>query len=50
MGGMLMASVPQGSATNVLGCVAIGVAAINVFGGFTVSYRMLLMFKKEEKA
>ena len=48
LGGMLMASVPQGSATNVLGCVAIGVAAINVFGGFTVSYRMLLMFKKEK--
>ncbi|KAL7551680.1 hypothetical protein ACHAWF_014871 [Thalassiosira exigua] len=48
LGGMLMASVPQGSATNVLGCAAIGVAAINVFGGFAVSYRMLLMFKKEK--
>lgn len=49
LGGILMASTPTGSATNVLGCTAIAVAAINVFGGFAVSYRMLLMFKKEEK-
>uniref|UniRef100_A0A7R9WEA0 proton-translocating NAD(P)(+) transhydrogenase n=1 Tax=Pseudictyota dubia TaxID=2749911 RepID=A0A7R9WEA0_9STRA len=48
LGGMLMASLPRGSAANVLGCTAITVAAINVFGGFAVSYRMLLMFKKEE--
>jgi NAD(P) transhydrogenase alpha subunit len=49
LGGILMASTPTGSATNVLGCTAIAVAAINVFGGFAVSYRMLLMFKKEKK-
>lgn len=49
LGGILMVSTPQGSATSVLGCVATGVAAINVFGGFAVSYRMLLMFKKEKK-
>jgi len=42
-----MASHDSGSATNVLGCSAIAISAINVFGGFTVSYRMLLMFKKE---
>lgn len=47
LGGILMASNATGSATNVLGCVSIAIAAINVFGGFTVSYRMLLMFKKE---
>jgi len=46
LGGMLMCSVPQGTATNVLGCTAVAVAAINVFGGFAVSYRMLLMFRK----
>jgi len=44
-----MASTPTGSATNVLGCTAVAVAAINVFGGFAVSYRMLLMFKKEKQ-
>lgn len=49
LGGILMASTPKGSATNVLGLTAIAVAAINVFGGFAVSYRMLLMFKKEKQ-
>lgn len=44
-----MVSAPNGSPTSVLGCVAVAVAAINVFGGFAVSYRMLLMFKKEKK-
>lgn len=44
--GILMVSVDPGSATSWLGCVATAVASINVFGGFAVSYRMLLMFKK----
>ena len=48
LGGILMASEPSGSPTNVLACTSIAVAAINVVGGFAVSYRMLLMFKKEE--
>jgi len=43
LGGILMASTETGTPTNVL-----AVAAINVVGGFTVSYRMLLMFKKEK--
>lgn len=46
LGGILMVSTPRGSPTSVLGCVATAVAAINVFGGFGVSYRMLMMFKK----
>lgn len=49
LGGILMASHDSGSATNVLGCTAITISAINVCGGFAVSYRMLLMFKKEEE-
>jgi NAD(P) transhydrogenase len=48
LGGILMASADTGSPAGVLGVAAIGVAAINVFGGFAVSYRMLLMFKKEK--
>lgn len=48
LGGILMVSGTKGSVTSLLGCVATGVAAINVFGGFAVSYRMLLMFKKEK--
>ena len=46
LGGILMASTPSLSISNLLGCFAIAVAAINVFGGFAVSYRMLQMFKK----
>lgn len=49
LGGILMVSAPRGSPTGVLGCVATSVGAINVYGGFGVSYRMLLMFKKERK-
>jgi len=45
LGAISMASVPLLSITNILGCAAIGFAAINVFGGFAVSYRMLSMFK-----
>jgi NAD(P) transhydrogenase subunit alpha len=33
----------------VLGTVAVGLAAINTFGGFLVSQRMLEMFKKKDK-
>jgi len=33
----------------VLGTVAVGLAAVNTFGGFLVSQRMLAMFKKKEK-
>ena len=47
LGGVLMASTDTGSATNVLGCSAIAVSSLNVWGGFAVSYRMLNMFKKE---
>jgi len=45
LGGLLMVSNSSMPAA-ILGCCATGVAAINVFGGFAVSYRMLLMFKK----
>jgi NAD(P) transhydrogenase subunit alpha len=37
LGGILMASTARGSATNILGCSAIAVASVNVFGGFAVS-------------
>ena len=32
----------------ILGAIAVGLAAINTFGGFMVSQRMLAMFKKKE--
>ena len=35
--------------SNILGFVAITLAAINIFGGFLVTQRMLRMYKKKEK-
>ena len=35
--------------SNILGFVAIILAAINIFGGFLVTQRMLQMYKKKEK-
>ncbi len=33
----------------ILGAVAVGLVAINIFGGFLVTQRMLDMFKKKER-
>ncbi len=33
----------------ILGCIAIVLAAINVFGGFGITHRMLQMFNKKKK-
>ena len=35
--------------SNILGFVAVILAAINIFGGFLVTQRMLKMYKKKEK-
>jgi len=35
--------------SNILGLSAITLAAINIFGGFLVTQRMLRMYKKKEK-
>ena len=35
--------------SNILGFVAIVLAAINIFGGFLVTQRMLKMYKKKKK-
>jgi NAD(P) transhydrogenase subunit alpha len=32
------------------GAVAAGLAAVNIFGGFLVTQRMLAMYKKKDKA
>ena len=36
----------SGSTTQVLGALATGIAAINIAGGFAVTFRMLAMFTK----
>jgi NAD(P) transhydrogenase subunit alpha len=46
--GALIASGPEVmSAAKVLGVIAVALAAVNIFGGFVVSQRMLQMFKKK---
>ena len=35
--------------SNILGFIAITLAAINIFGGFLVTQRMLQMYKKKKK-
>ena len=35
--------------SNILGFAAITLAAINIFGGFLVTQRMLIMYKKKKK-
>ena len=35
--------------SNILGFIAVILAAINIFGGFLVTQRMLQMYKKKEK-
>jgi NAD(P) transhydrogenase subunit alpha len=46
VGGMLQAGSGTADTASVLGAVAILLAAINVFGGFLVTQRMLQMFRK----
>ena len=49
VGAMLAAGPAQLDAGTVLGFVAVTLAAVNVFGGFLVTQRMLDMFKKKSK-
>lgn len=49
VGAVLVAGAGLGWISTVLGFLAVVFAMINVFGGYAVTNRMLLMFKKEEK-
>ncbi|MCA1856715.1 NAD(P) transhydrogenase subunit alpha [Massilia oculi] len=48
VGAMLAAGLTEGLAGQVAGTIAVALAAVNVFGGFMVTRRMLEMFKKKE--
>ena len=48
VGALLAASPAEGGVAKILGGVAVGLAAVNIFGGFTVTQRMLSMFKKKK--
>jgi NAD(P) transhydrogenase subunit alpha len=49
VGAMLAAGPKELDVGTVLGLIAVTVAAVNVFGGFLVTQRMLSMFKKKGK-
>ncbi len=47
--GALIAAGPDGATiSKTLGAIAIALAAVNIFGGFAVTARMLAMYKKKK--
>ena len=49
VGAMLAAGPRQMDIGGIVGLIAVTLAAVNVFGGFLVTQRMLDMFKKKKK-
>jgi len=47
VGAMLAAALTTGPVGQFMGTLAVALAAVNVFGGFLVTQRMLEMFKKK---
>lgn len=48
VGAMLAAALTVGTTGKLFGTAAVALAAVNVFGGFLVTRRMLEMFRKKE--
>ena len=49
VGAMLAAGLTEGVLAKTMGVLAVALAAVNVFGGFLVTRRMLEMFRKKER-
>ncbi len=49
VGAMLAAALTVGHLGKFMGTMAVALAAVNIFGGFLVTKRMLEMFKKKDK-
>ncbi|EOX6790427.1 NAD(P)(+) transhydrogenase [Pseudomonas aeruginosa] len=49
VGGMLAAALTETGLGRTMGVLAVALAAVNVFGGFLVTRRMLGMFRKKDK-
>jgi len=49
VGAMLAAALTEGNLARAMGVMAVALAAVNVFGGFLVTRRMLEMFKKKDR-
>ena len=48
VGALIAAGPPDMTLSKILGVIAIGLAAVNIFGGFLVTQRMLAMYKKKQ--
>jgi len=48
VGALLAAGPLEMNLATVLGLIAVGLASVNIFGGFMVTQRMLAMFKKRK--
>ncbi len=49
VGALIAAGPNDWTPAKILGGIAIGLAAVNIFGGFAVTARMLAMYKKKDK-
>ena len=49
VGAMLAAALTESTLGRTMGVLAVALAAVNVFGGFLVTRRMLEMFRKKER-
>ena len=49
VGAMLAAALTETPLGRTMGVLAVALAAVNIFGGFLVTRRMLEMFRKKEK-
>lgn len=47
VGAILSAGFPEISSAKIMGCIAVILASINIFGGFVITRRMLRMFDKK---
>lgn len=50
VGAMLAAGLTEGGFGKAMGVAAVALAAVNIFGGFLVTRRMLEMFKKKDRS
>ncbi|MBW8846983.1 MAG: NAD(P) transhydrogenase subunit alpha [Burkholderiales bacterium] len=49
VGAMMAAALTETNFAKAMGVLAVALAAVNIFGGFLVTRRMLEMFKKKDK-
>lgn len=49
VGAMLAAALTTGTLGRSMGVLAVALAAVNVFGGFLVTHRMLAMFRRKDR-